>query len=305
MSVPFGGSRVRALPPPPGGPSFLRRVRTTLVVASLLLGTLLVAAHPVSATWSVIAVDRSTGKVVVASATCVSAEGLRTRGGLMSIQAIVVPGKAVAVAQAGVDGTRENQRLIYRELVSGTDPREILSLLMEDPEIQRRQFAILDLEGRSVGFSGARNGAASLALQGRVPGTEIFYAVQGNILASDDVMHEAALALVTTGGTLEDRVMAAMEAADAAGGDVRCTCETPPFPEAPCDGKTSHVAYIVFADATDPLGEDHNDGSYRLFIDVDDENIQPHENANPVRTLRMRYDAWRSGEENRTSGSGR
>jgi hypothetical protein len=30
-----------------------------------------------------------------------------------------------------------------------------------------------------------------------------------------------------------------------------------------------------------------------MFIDVTDANITPAENANPVKTLRMRYDAWK------------
>ena len=42
------------------------------------------------------------------------------------------------------------------------------------------------------------------------------------------------------------------------------------------------------------MGESFNDGDYRMFIDVTDQNIEAHENANPVITLRMRYDAWRA-----------
>ena len=44
---------------------------------------------------------------------------------------------------------------------------------------------------------------------------------------------------------------AAMEAADAKGGDKRCTCETEPKPKAACDGKTAHVAYILIANKED------------------------------------------------------
>jgi hypothetical protein len=57
-------------------------------------------------------------------------------------------------------------------------------------------------------------------------------------------------------------------------------------------GKTSHVAYILQAENDDGNGESFNDGAYSLFIEVTDENIEPHENANPVRTLRLRYDAF-------------
>ena len=85
-----------------------------------------------------------------------------------------------------------------------------------------------------------------------------------------------------------------MEAADGEGGDIRCTCETEPVLDVPCDGKTSHVAYLLVADADDPSGSSFNDGDYSLYIDVTDENIVAGENANPVVTLRLRYDAWKA-----------
>ena len=253
---------------------------------------------PLSATWSVIAVDARTGRVVIASATCVRQDRLEgfPAKGLMDVQAIVVPGVGVAAAQAGVDRTRENQRLIYRELKKGTHPEEILELLKQDPDIERRQFGIVDLMGRCTGFSGSGNSAASLSVQDTVPGTEIYFSIQGNILASDDVVHLAVEAFKAEGGTLTDRVMAAMDAADAAGGDVRCTCESEPVLEAPCETKTAHVAYILAADPDDPEGGSFNDGDYSLYLNVTDNNILPEENANPVVTLRMRYEAWKAGQ---------
>jgi uncharacterized Ntn-hydrolase superfamily protein len=272
--------------------SHVRRVIPVLV-AVVTLGVPAAA----SATWSVIAVDTRTGRVVIASATCVSQEALRgfPSRGLMDIQAIVVPGVGVAAAQAGVDRSRDNQRLIHRELQAGTSPERIIQLLREDPDIERRQFAIVDARGRAAGFSGAENLEASLAVQGEIAGEGIVFSIQGNILASDDVVHRAVEAMQDAGGSLTDRVMAAMEAADAAGGDRRCTCETEPVPDAPRNGRTSHVAYLVAAEPDDLPGESFNDGEWSLFIDVTDENIQPHENANPVITLRQRYDAWRAG----------
>ena len=49
-----------------------------------------------SATWSIIAVDARTGRVVIASATCVPQASLLNfpSKGLMDVQAIVVPGIA-------------------------------------------------------------------------------------------------------------------------------------------------------------------------------------------------------------------
>jgi hypothetical protein len=267
-----------------------------LVVGFMFLSVLV--ARPAWATWSVIALDQRTGTVVIASATCVSGARLLNFGGsnpngLMGIQAIVVPGIGVAAAQAGVDQTRQNQMLIYDELRKGTPPSDILLLLKSDPRIESRQFGILDVQGRMAGFSGSSNGEFSLHEQGRLDGEPIYYSIQGNILASEAVVREAVEAFKATSGRLTDRVMAAMEAADREGGDSRCSCDNPRNPEvnAPCSAKTAHVAYILRAEKDDPAGGSHNDGRYAMFLSVTDQDIQPNEDANPVKTLRMRYDA--------------
>lgn len=253
------------------------------------------------ATWSVVAVDQRTKAVAIASATCVPQDrfaGFPAKG-LMDVQAIVVPGKGMAAAQANVDRTRKNQELIFGEVQKGTSPADIIQMLKQDPEVERRQFGIVDLAGRSAGLSGTKNQATSLDVQGQVPGEPIFFSIQGNILASEEVVQAAVRAFREAKGSLTDRVMTAMEAADRNGGDKRCTCETEPKPNAPCDGKTAHVAYILRADRTDSNGTSYNDGSYAVYISVTDKDIQPTENANPVRTLRMRYDTWQRTHRSR------
>ena len=258
---------------------------------------LLASVTPAHATWSVIAVDQKTREVAIASATCVPQAAFAgfPATGLMDVQAIVVPGKGVAAAQAGVDRTRKNQQLVFDEIGKGTDPARILEMLKEDPNIEVRQFAIVDLQGRMVGFSGQKNQPASLSRQQQVPGTAIYFSIQGNILANDEVVTAAMSAFVDAKGTLTDRVMAAMESADARGGDKRCTCEAKPLPAATaaCESKTSHVAYILRADPTDKNGAAFNDGQYAMYVAVTNDDILPGENANPVRTLRSRYDAWK------------
>lgn len=265
-----------------------------------LLALLTVAPSPAFATWSVIAVDRSTGRVVIASATCVDQNDEFLKG----VQAVVVPGKGVAACQAGVDNTHQNQMLVFQELQKGTDPKAIIELLSKDPAFQSRQFGILDLQGRRGGHSGLTNGFVSQDVQGQVPGTEVFYSIQGNILRPGLVVPNAVQAFINTRGAITDRVMAAMEAADGSGGDSRCTC--PPWPTdgskpaIPCDGKTSHVAYILMAEKNDTNGDSHNNGKYTMYINVAQPGsdhgpnvIKPGENLNPVKTLRMRYDEWR------------
>src|SRR5262245_52806546 len=271
--------------------------------AVLALAVLLTLPASAFATWSVIAVDRATGRVVIASATCVDRDDLF----LMGVQAVVVPGKGVAACQAAVDGTHKNQMLVYEELKKGTDPKRIIEMLSEDPAFQSRQFGILDTTGRWAGHSGLTNGYVSQDIQGQVPGTEIFYSIQGNILRPGVVVPNAVQAFVKTNGAITDRVMAAMEAADGSGGDSRCTC--PPWPTdgskpaIPCDGKTAHVAYILMAEKTDSNGDSHNNGTYTMYITVSQPApdhgpnvIKPGENLNPVKALRKRYDAWRTSQ---------
>ena len=263
---------------------------------ALVIAALLVCPASALATWSVVAVDRSTGRVVIASATCVNGDDTFLPG----VQAVVVPGRGVAACQAAVDGTHRNQMLVFRELQKGTDPKQIIEMLSADPAFQSRQFGIVDLQGRTAGHSGSANGRVAQDMQGQVPGTEIFYSIQGNILRPGEVVPSAVKAFVNATGAITDRVMAAMEAADAGGGDSRCGCPPPDgsSPKIPCDNKTAHVAYILLTEKTDTNGDSHNDGHYTMFIRVAQPDhgplsIHEGENLNPEKTLRMRYDEWR------------
>jgi uncharacterized Ntn-hydrolase superfamily protein len=246
---------------PEGGsiPRLLRRALLSLV--------LILAIHPSAfATWSILAVDTATGQIVVASATCLPQSVFPRIGAkdLRDIQAVVVPGKGAAVCQAAIETTRRNQQTVFAELGKGTDPVRILELLKsQDSAVESRQFGILDLQGRSIGFSGRGNQATSLSASGKV-GASIHYQMQGNILAGDAVIHDAASAFDRAAGMLSDRVMAAMEAADARGGDRRCT-----------DGRTAMVAYLLVVDKS----------GKETYISATDEDSK-----NPITALRARYE---------------
>ena len=220
------------------------------------------------ATWSVLAVDRSTGRVVLAAASCVDTNDEAMKNAI----AVVVPGKGIAACQAAADGTRKNQMLVFDELQKGTDPKSIIDLLSADPSFQSRQFGILDLQGRAAGHTGLSNGYVAQHVSGQVPGTEIFYAIQANIMRPGAVVPNAVQAFIHASGALTDRVMAAMEAADGSGGDSRCTC--PPWPTdgskppIPCDGRVSHVAFILMSEKTDRNGDSHGNGTYAMYINV-------------------------------------
>ena len=284
----------------------------------LALAFTLAAHAPAFATWSVIAVDAKTGQVIIASATCVLQQGFPQRQpnpsrDLMDVQAVIVPGVGVAACQAGADNTRENQMLVYAELKKGTPPVKILELLKQhelarkpENQIERRQFGIVAIpdgkeitaQNNRVGFNGANNSVSSLYFGGRVG--EIYYQVQGNTLLGDAVVHQAALAFTRATGTMADRVMAAMEAADLNGGDHRCNCGSNPLDFVPCDNKTAHVAYIAIAEKDDVVGATHNDGQYSVYLSVTNHNTVKGESGNPVKTLRLRYDAWKKAGSRKT-----
>ncbi|HEX6164384.1 MAG TPA: DUF1028 domain-containing protein [Vicinamibacterales bacterium] len=285
-------------------------MRKTLFTLALILA----AAPPAFATWSVIAVDAKTGQVIIASATCVRQQGFPERKpngarDLMDVQAVIVPGVGVAACQAGVDNTRENQMLVYREIKKGTPPAEIIEMLKKDPNIERRQFGIVSIpnggtitaRNNVAGFNGSGNSRSSLYRGGQYG--DYYYQVQGNTLLGDQVVEQAALAFTRAKGTLADHVMAAMEAADAFGGDHRCNCGNNSAPDFPCDNRTAHVAYIAIANKDDAAGVTHNDGKYYAYIAVGDDQKKG-ESANPVKTLRMRYDAWKKAGAKRTAPPG-
>ena len=272
-------------------------------ISPLFVVAVLIVPSTAFATWSVLAVDRATGRVVIAAASCVDT----TDEAMKTAIAVVVPGKGVAVCQAAADGTHQNQMLVFEELQKGTEPRDIIERLSTDPSFQSRQFGILDLQGRAAGHTGLANGYVAQHMSGQVAGTEIFYSIQANIMRPGLVVPNAVQAFINARGAITDRVMAAMEAADGSGGDSRCTC--PPWPvdgsvpPIPCDGRTSHVAFILMAEKSDRNGDSHHNGEYAMYITVSQpgankgpQQIKKGENLNPIKTLRMRYDAWRKSQ---------
>src|SRR5436309_10066029 len=119
----------------------------------LLLALLFCRESSAFATWSVIAIDKTTKRVVMAAASCVNTDDEAMKTAI----AVIVPGVGVAACQAAADNTHQNQMLVFQELQKGTDPQRIIEMLSADPAFQSRQFGILDMQGRSAGHSGLGN----------------------------------------------------------------------------------------------------------------------------------------------------
>src|SRR4051812_38242037 len=103
------------------------------------------------------------------------------------------------------------------DLLAGgaTAPDALARLTREDAEADVRQVAVVDGEGKVACHTGAR----CIAFAGHAPGDG--WSVQANMMRSDSVWPAMADAFPTAQGALAERLLATLEAAEAAGGDVR------------------------------------------------------------------------------------
>jgi uncharacterized Ntn-hydrolase superfamily protein len=101
-------------------------------------------------------------------------------------------------------------------LAAGEAPADALAQLVEaDQQRDFRQVAFLAADGRTA----AHTGAACIPDCGHTAGAGV--SAQGNMLASPAVWHAAAETFATAEGTLAERLLAALDAAEEAGGDFR------------------------------------------------------------------------------------
>ena len=101
-------------------------------------------------------------------------------------------------------------------LEKGHSPSEVIEILTEQDDGSRhRQLGIVDIKGRSANFTGDE----CLDWAGGLTGEN--FAVQGNILVNKETVEEMAKTFEKTEGRLADRLLKALEAGQAAGGDSR------------------------------------------------------------------------------------
>jgi uncharacterized Ntn-hydrolase superfamily protein len=132
-------------------------------------------------------------------------------------------GATVPWARAGVGAvaTQAASNLAYGEdglkmLEMGFTAEEAVRKLVEkDPGREDRQLGIVDAQGRAATFTGKN----AFPWAGGVTGKN--YACQGNIIAGEAVVREMARALETAKGAFAERLLAALDAGQAAGGDRR------------------------------------------------------------------------------------
>ncbi|MEZ6037659.1 MAG: DUF1028 domain-containing protein [Planctomycetota bacterium] len=261
------------------------------------VAALLLLALPAAATWSIVVVDLATGEVAVAIATCLTGFDLRPN------TVVVVPGYGVAAAQSFV-GPLGLRQLIRAGLLDGDSATQILAdLAAADGGHQSRQYGIVSLVGGEVTFTGTGAGAWAGGVTGQV-GT-LRYAIQGNVLTGQPVVAAAEQALVSTVGTLPERLMAAMEAARVMGGDGRCSCSSsaPTSCGSPPASftKSSHIALMIVSrpsdvDAPCSGGLGCGAGDYWLDINIANQSAGAQD---PVLQLQTQFAAWQAAQVGR------
>lgn len=227
------------------------------------------------------------------SATCLNAFDLQ-RG-----LPVVLVDVGAGAAQSLIDQNAVNRRRIRDGLVAGTDPVQILATLAAaDAVHQSRQYGIVDTLGRAVTFTGGGAGAHASGVTGRQG--SLVYAIQGNVITGAAVIAQAEAAVLTTVGDLPAKLMAAMEAARAMGGDGRCSCapSTPTACGAPPANfnKSAHIGFMIVSRTGDTDGACTGPagcaaGNYFMNF-----NFPNQSNADPdvVLQLQAAYDAWRA-----------
>jgi len=177
-------------------------------MACWLSFTLLTFCQPLqpTSTFSIVAFDPKTGDLGVAVASKFLAVG--------SVVPYAKAGVGAIATQSFANTTFGPKGLEL--LRKGLTPSQVLKqLLASDKDREFRQVGIVDAKGRAAAFTGKK----CLPWAGHIVGKG--FAVQGNILAGEQVVKAMAKAFRETKGELAERLMAALEAGEQAGGDAR------------------------------------------------------------------------------------
>lgn len=213
-------------------------------------------------TFSIVARDPSTGEWGVAVQSKFVAIGALTPWAKAGVGAIAT--------QAWINTSYGSQGLALLE--RGCAPREALAHLTKaDPNQAHRQVGIIGASGEPV----VHTGEACPAWAGSLIG--VHYACQGNFLVSEHILQAMAQAFEERESPLSDRLLAALFAGQAAGGDKR--------------GQQSAALLVV-----------RTRGGFRGFNDrvIDlrvDDHLTPIEELQRILRIRLADPPWQAREE--------
>ncbi len=212
-------------------------------------------------TYSIVARDAASGQL-----------GVAVQSHWFSVGSLVpwaAAGVGVVATQAFVEPAYGPRGL--EQMRAGTTASAALAaLLADDAGRDTRQVAMVDVAGRAAAHTGAR----CIVAAGHHVGDG--YAVQANMMASATVWPAMAEAFQVARGPLADRLLAALDAAERAGGDLR--------------GRQSAALLVVRAGAS---GRPWTDRLVDLRVE---DHAQPLDELRRLRTLQRAYDHMNAGD---------
>ncbi len=251
----------------------------TLLLLLLIAQPALAQLRPVS-TYSIVARDPATGEMGVAVQSHWFAVGqvvpwAEAGVGAVATQSFVDP----TYGQLGIELLRAGK----------SAPAALRGLLAADAACDVRQVAFIDAAGHVATFTGGRdimaaggiagNGTSSAVQCGAAGGSLIVgrdFAVQANLMANDRVWPAMARAYTETPGDLAARMLAALDAAQASGGDIR--------------GKQSAALVVVKGKAS---GRRWTDEVFNLRVD---DHADPLAELRRLVTLQRAYNHMNAGD---------
>jgi uncharacterized Ntn-hydrolase superfamily protein len=181
-------------------------MRKLLSVLALCLLAQSAHADPLVHTFSIVARDPVTGEMGVAVQSHWFSVGsivtwAEAGVGAVATQSFVDPGYGMRGLELMRRGT--------------TAPDALDQLVKADEQRDGRQVAMIDASGRVKAYTGT----SAIGAAGHIVGDN--FSVQANLMANDRVWPAMAKAFESTKGDLADRMLAALEAAQSVGGDIR------------------------------------------------------------------------------------
>ncbi len=214
-------------------------------------------------TFSIVAVDTATGAIGGAGASCID-----------NAEIINDTIEGIGAVHTQAYWLSQNQENAHNLLLQGLTPDSIIGWLVANDYAGRpnyRQYGVVTLAGS--GSSAAHTGANCDIWRGHRIGPT--YAIQGNILLGPEIVDSMETAYLTTNGPLEDKLMAALEAAKVPGADTRC------LPS----GKSAISAFIKVV----RIGDGGSPYLYEVVTTTSG-------STDPIDVLREQYDAWLAGK---------
>lgn len=212
-------------------------------------------------TFSIVARDPATGEMGVAVQSHWFAVGpivpwAEADVGVVATQSLV----DVSYGPLGLDLMRAGR----------SAPDALKALLAADEVSDVRQVAMIDAQGRVA----AHTGVKSIQAAGHIVGKD--YSVQANLMLNDKVWPAMSRAFEAAKGDLAERMLAALDAAQAVGGDIR--------------GKQSAALIVVRAKSTGRPWAD------RLFDLRVDDNPDPLRELRRLVTIQRAYQHMNAGD---------